>query len=268
MLDDGINAFSMEYQPEEFYKNQPADIQECFDAYGVENYVELLGKNDAPGSWYPMYSYSDSIPTTSECGKVKNNLEAVKKRWLPQVIMADDFDAAWDQYMEEYNACTRGEDPKLSALTGDIRELPPRQPYDAMVFCLFGGTEETLAIAARQCGGTALVVRRDFRRHQFSSGVRMAGHTAADMERELQRRGLTYTARRFTLEFGQPFLSLDDAQAFFRLYSRDGAVPSRQELAQRLELSAWADYPLYLPNPKPLCLLAIPAAQLREEMYG
>ena len=102
MLDDGINAFSMEYQPEEFYKNQPADIQECFDAYGVENYVELLGKNDAPGSWYPMYSYSDSIPTTSECGKVKNNLEAVKKRWLPQVIMADDFDAAWDQYMEEY----------------------------------------------------------------------------------------------------------------------------------------------------------------------
>lgn len=37
--------------------------------------------------------------------KSKNNLEAVKKRWLPQVIMADDFDAAWDQYMEEYNAC-------------------------------------------------------------------------------------------------------------------------------------------------------------------
>lgn len=37
--------------------------------------------------------------------KSKKNLEAVKKRWLPQVIMADDFDAAWDQYMEEYNAC-------------------------------------------------------------------------------------------------------------------------------------------------------------------
>lgn len=79
MLDDGINAFSMEYQPEEFYKNQPADIQECFDAYGVENYVELLGKNDAPGSWYPMYSYSDSIPTTSECGKVKIILRQLRK---------------------------------------------------------------------------------------------------------------------------------------------------------------------------------------------
>lgn len=79
MLDDGINAFSMEYQTEEFYKNQPADIQECFDAYGVENYVELLGKNDAPGSWYPMYSYSDSIPTTSECGKVKIILRQLRR---------------------------------------------------------------------------------------------------------------------------------------------------------------------------------------------
>ena len=89
-----INAFSTEFQQNEFFRNQPVDIQECFEAYGVENYVDLLGKNDAPGSWYPMYSYSDSIPSTSECGKVKNNIVAVKKIWLPQVIMADDFDAA------------------------------------------------------------------------------------------------------------------------------------------------------------------------------
>ena len=38
----------------------------------------------------------------------------------------------------------------------------------------------------------------------------------------------------------------------------------RQELEARLEPSPWPDYPLYLPNPKPLCLLAIPAAQLKE----
>ena len=81
MLDDGINAFSMEFQQDEFFKNQPVDIQECFKAYGVENYVDMLGKNEAPGSWYPMYSYSDSIPLTSECGKVKNNIVAVKKTW-------------------------------------------------------------------------------------------------------------------------------------------------------------------------------------------
>ena len=162
----------------------------------------------------------------------------------------------------------RGHDPRLTVLTGDIRDLPPQKPYDAMVFCLFGGTEEILDIAARQCGGTALVVRRDFRQHQFSTGVRMAGHTAADMEQELRRRGLTCTLRRFTLEFGQPFRSVEDALAFFRLYSRDGTVPPRQELEARLQPSPWPDYPLYLPNPKPLCLLAIPAAQLKEDSHG
>ena len=161
-----------------------------------------------------------------------------------------------------------GHDPRLTVRQGDIRCLPPETPYDAMVFCLFGGTDEILDIAARQCGGTALVVRRDFRQHQFSSGVRMAGHTAADMEQELRRRGLTCTLRRFTLEFGQPFRSVEDALAFFRLYSRDGTVPARQELEARLEPSSWPDYPLYLPNPKPLCLLAIPAGQLKEASHG
>lgn len=54
----------------------------------------------------------------------------------------------------------RGHDPRLTALTGDIRDLPPQKPYDAMVFCLFGGTDEILDIAARSaaaqpwwCGG-------------------------------------------------------------------------------------------------------------------
>ena len=61
---------------------------------------------------------------------------------------------------------------------------------------------------------------------------------------------------------------MEDALAFFRLYSRDGTAPARQELEARLEPSPWPDYPLYLPNPKPLCLLAIPAGQLKEDPHG
>ena len=61
LLDDGINAFSMEYQPVEFMKSLKPDIRECFEAYGVQNYVELLGTNEAPGAWYPMYSYTQSL---------------------------------------------------------------------------------------------------------------------------------------------------------------------------------------------------------------
>ena len=46
------------------------------------------------------------------------------------------------------------------------------------------------------------------------------------------------------------------------------ASAARQELEARLEPSPWPDYPLYLPNPKPLCLLAIPAGQLKEGSHG
>ena len=208
------------------------------------------------------------------------------QRWSPEVIRylhtAADRSRYYTDLARELGAFLHPEDRVCDAGCGlgllsrallpycghDIRDLPPQRPYDAMVFCLFGGTEEILDIAARQCGGTALVVRRDFRQHQFSTGVRMAGHTAADMEQELRRRGLTCTLRRFTLEFGQPFRSVEDALAFFRLYSRDGTAPARQELEARLEPSPWPDYPLYLPNPKPLCLLAIPAAQLKEGSHG
>jgi len=102
----------------------------------------------------------------------------------------------------------------------------------------------------------------------YTLGCKVNQYETQAMEQELRRRGLTCTLRRFTLELGQPFRSVEDALAFFRLYSRDGTVPARQELEARLEPSPWPDYPLYLPNPKPLCLLAIPAGQLKEDPHG
>ena len=102
----------------------------------------------------------------------------------------------------------------------------------------------------------------------YTLGCKVNQYETQAMEQELRRRGLACTLRRFTLEFGQPFRSVEDAQAILRQYSRDGTVPARQELEARLEPSPWPDYPLYLPNPKPLCLLAIPAGQLKEGSHG
>ena len=104
-LSDGINAFSLEYQTTEFYKNQPEDIQECFSAYGVTNYVDMIGNNEAPGAWYPMYSYTTSLSANSPAGQVRDRMDAVKHKWLPQVIMAEDFETAWEQYMKAYDSC-------------------------------------------------------------------------------------------------------------------------------------------------------------------
>ena len=39
----------------------------------------------------------------------------------------------------------------VTAICGDVEALTPKEPYDAMVFCLFGRTEDTLRIARKQC---------------------------------------------------------------------------------------------------------------------
>ena len=145
----------------------------------------------------------------------------------------------------------RGHDPPADGPDRGHPGPAAQKPYDAMVFCLFSGTDEILDIAARQCGGTALVVRRDFRQHQFSSGGRMAGHRRRHGAGAAPR-GLTCTLRRFTLEFGQPFRSVEDALAFFRLYSRDGTAPARQELEARLEPSPGRTIPCICPIPAPV----------------
>ena len=33
-------------------------------------------------------------------------INEIKHEWLPRVIMAEDFDTAWQEYMDAYNACS------------------------------------------------------------------------------------------------------------------------------------------------------------------
>lgn len=105
VLEDGINAFSPEYQPEEFVISLPTDIRDCFQAYGCQTYVDMLGTNEQPGVWYPMYSYSDTLSVEHEVGRVWQEMTKVKQEYLPMVVMTDDFESMWEQYMASYEAC-------------------------------------------------------------------------------------------------------------------------------------------------------------------
>lgn len=104
-LEDGINAFSPEYQPDEFFATLPEDVQECLEAYDCKNYVDMLGTNEQPGPWYPMYSYSDMLTVKDEAGLVWKKMGEVKHTYLPQVIMTEDFEGMWNVYMEAYADC-------------------------------------------------------------------------------------------------------------------------------------------------------------------
>lgn len=154
-----------------------------------------------------------------------------------------------------------GHDPRLTVRQGDIRCLPPETPYDAMVFCLFGNVEEALTVARHQCRGTVLLIRRDYAYHRFSTGRVPVGFTAADSEDTLRHLGLSYRMERFSLEFGQPFRSLEDARRFFRLYDRSGGADPP---LHRLTAGPSAEFPYYLPNRKDLCLLAVEIPAMEE----
>lgn len=100
---DGINANKPDGQAAEFYDGLTADVKECFDAYGAKTYVDMLGTNEAPGPWYPMWSFSNSFTTETEGGTAWTKVTELKHEYLPKVVMADEFNGAWDEYMGVYS---------------------------------------------------------------------------------------------------------------------------------------------------------------------
>lgn len=103
--DDGINAMKPEEQPGEFFDSLNSAVQRCFEAYGCETYVDMLGTNEAPGPWYPMYSYSNTMTTSTPGGVAWTKMGEIKHEYLPRVVMAPDFEEAWDEYMDVYEDC-------------------------------------------------------------------------------------------------------------------------------------------------------------------
>ncbi|MCR5367185.1 putative aldouronate transport system substrate-binding protein [Eubacterium ruminantium] len=108
--DDGKNALRPEEQPSEFLDTLATPLRKCFEAYNVTTYPEMIGsvvEENAP--WFPMYSYSNAMTTATAGGTAFTRMGEVKHEHLPKVVMADDFEAAWDSYMKAYSK-TKPED--------------------------------------------------------------------------------------------------------------------------------------------------------------
>ena len=85
----------------------------------------------------------------------------------------------------------------VTARCGDMETLALEKPYDAMVFCLFGRTQDTLRIARKQCRGKIFLVKRDYSHHRFSAGkVSLGEYTAGSTEAVLHEKALCL----FTIE--------------------------------------------------------------------
>lgn len=107
MLADKKNAANPGEQPSMFATTLPSDVQECLEAYGCSTYAQMLGEaNELPGPWFPMYSFSNSMTTSTPGGMAWTKIGETKHAELPKLIMADDYEAGWEAYLEEYNKCS------------------------------------------------------------------------------------------------------------------------------------------------------------------
>ncbi len=101
---DGKNAMQPTQQTSEFFDSLAEPLVKCFEAYGVTSYVEMIGSAKVDvGPWYPMYSFSNSLTTETPGGVAWTKMGEVKHEWLPKVVMADDFQSTWSEYMDKYN---------------------------------------------------------------------------------------------------------------------------------------------------------------------
>lgn len=102
---DGKNAMQPDQQASEFLDSLSTPLQNLFNAYGVDSYVDMIGSVvEEPGPWFPMYSYSGSMTTETPGGVAWVKMGEVKHEWLPKVVMAPDFESTWNEYMTAYNA--------------------------------------------------------------------------------------------------------------------------------------------------------------------
>ena len=150
---------------------------------------------------------------------------------------------------------------------GDIGALQPARPYDAMVFCFFGGIEEILRIAREQCGGSVFVISRNYTTHRFSVGDYPTGsYGFSRAKMVLSEQGIPFEEKILQLEFGQPFRSLEDARRFFELYSRDEnkQLITDEFLKEKL-VQQPGEFPWYLPHLRNIGFLRFDAQEISRE---
>ena len=141
---------------------------------------------------------------------------------------------------------------------GTMQEVIPEQPYDAMVFCFFGGIHEILHTAKHQCHGTVFIITRTYTSHRFSVGNHPTGsygyRGSCDVLTQL---GVPFEENKFVLEFGQPFRTFADARTFFEVYSHDEDKSAITDafLQSKLVETGREDFPLYMPHLRNLAIL-------------
>ncbi len=104
--DDGKNANFPNEQPSEFLESLPQPVAKCFEEYGVKSYPGMIASVvEENQAWFPMWSYSNSMTRATKGGAAFEKMNEVKRQWLPMLVMSNDFENDWEDYMKDYEKC-------------------------------------------------------------------------------------------------------------------------------------------------------------------
>lgn len=184
-------------------------------------------------------------------------------------ITAEERDAAALAVLERELAARHIEN--VTPLCADVFTHRPDRPYDAMVFCFFGSMDEILSVAAAQCRGRVIAVKRDQTDHRFTVTKQPLGgtHGVDAACRRMAELGIPYELKRTAFRFDQPFRSWEDARRFFEIYRRrdDASLITDELLRQRLEATGDGEFPWRLPSARPAGIITFDALKIRDTLH-
>ena len=149
----------------------------------------------------------------------------------------------------------------MEIFCADLHEV--EQTFDTMVFCYFGRIDEILEIAGKMCRGKVVIIKRSCAEHRFSLNKPSRSYAPDKTRETLDRLEIPCLQRHLSLEFGQPFRSVDDAVAFFRLYDHGTEPVTAERVLPRLQPIHHPIYRYYLPQQREMELFILDAADIR-----
>ncbi|WP_181899216.1 methyltransferase domain-containing protein [Lachnotalea glycerini] len=148
----------------------------------------------------------------------------------------------------------------VSTLVGDFELISrPKQPFDAIVMCLFGDLTEFMNKAREWTDNKIIYIMSTNSRRIFTATKESTqGNTEEEIADFLNKNNYTFEVEQISLPFGQPLKSIEEGIKFIRHYdSKSTDEEIKKLLKSKLISSSSYQYPYYFPNEKKLAMFVI-----------
>ena len=141
----------------------------------------------------------------------------------------------------------------IRTMLGDVKENPNAllpDSFDVALFCFFGGPGNAFEAAYKKASRLAIFITHGIDTSKKPSKISGGLHRifSDDVDAYLNENGMEYTKIDESIDFYQPFISIEEAERFFNVYAKEGEEGSKERRAQierQLALVEKTDDPIY-----------------------